>query len=395
MWDVRRLCPRTARDLGPQSVGAPQDREGDAPERRLRARVSRRPAVVGPCALAAAGARPYERGGVDRACRARHGAPPERRSGMGARRADALGPSISLVPPPVDSRLPSPVLVSSRSSAAIRHRPRDCKSVRTRSGRASRARRASSMTPRSHPRPRPQRSRSATPRSASPVRPPSWRCCVTCSTPSPIPPNRAGQRSNACSARHHPVETHPAITIRSSPATAALHGAGVQLARNLHDHHLRFRSRAATTGATTAPWSAPRIICMHPRRTIHASGVAPHAIEWRLGVRLGVPPFLAYVGDRYCLQKPPPTAINATRRTRRGVRSHPSDATSSTYVKGAVRAILAGIDVARRRSERLLPPDAETRRVVSAGSHRPERRNEPPPPRNRRVRGSADAGSCP
>jgi hypothetical protein len=32
--------------------------------------------------------------------------------------------------------------------------------------------------------------------------------------------------------------------------------------------------------------------------TIHASGTAPHAIEGRLGVRPGAPPFLSYVGDR-------------------------------------------------------------------------------------------------
>ncbi len=32
--------------------------------------------------------------------------------------------------------------------------------------------------------------------------------------------------------------------------------------------------------------------------TIHASGIAPHAIEWQLGVRPGAPPFLAYIGDR-------------------------------------------------------------------------------------------------
>ncbi len=41
-------------------------------------------------------------------------------------------------------------------------------------------------------------------------------------------------------------------------------------------------------------------IAVDPEAT-NPRGVAQHAIEWRLGVRPGAPPFLACVGDRYCL----------------------------------------------------------------------------------------------
>jgi hypothetical protein len=69
----------------------------------------------------------------------------------------------------------------------------------------------------------------------------------------------------------------------------------------LHDHHIRFRSRGGNNGREnrTIVCAAHHLHGIHDG-TIEASGVAPHAIEWRLGVRPGAPPFLAYVGDRYC-----------------------------------------------------------------------------------------------
>jgi hypothetical protein len=70
--------------------------------------------------------------------------------------------------------------------------------------------------------------------------------------------------------------------------------------RNLHDHHIRFRSRGGDNrhDNRTAVCAAHHLHGLHDG-TIHASGVAPHAIEWQLGVRPGgAPPLLAYVGDR-------------------------------------------------------------------------------------------------
>jgi hypothetical protein len=71
--------------------------------------------------------------------------------------------------------------------------------------------------------------------------------------------------------------------------------------RNLHDHHLRFRSRGGDNQCDnrTVVCAAHHLHGIHDG-TIHAAGVAPHAIEWQLGVRPGAPPFLACVGDRYC-----------------------------------------------------------------------------------------------
>jgi hypothetical protein len=71
--------------------------------------------------------------------------------------------------------------------------------------------------------------------------------------------------------------------------------------RNLHDHHIRFRSRGGDNRRDnrTVVCAAHHLHGLHDG-TIHASGVAPHAIEWQLGVRPGAPPFLAYVGDRLC-----------------------------------------------------------------------------------------------
>jgi hypothetical protein len=70
--------------------------------------------------------------------------------------------------------------------------------------------------------------------------------------------------------------------------------------RNLHDHHLRFRSR----GGGNSHDNRTTVCAGHHLHGIHAgtiaaSGSAPHAIEWRLGMRPNAPPLLTFLGDRY------------------------------------------------------------------------------------------------
>jgi hypothetical protein len=80
--------------------------------------------------------------------------------------------------------------------------------------------------------------------------------------------------------------------------------------RNLHDHHIRFRSRGGDNRRDnrTVVCAAHHLHGIHDG-TIRASGVAPHAIEWALGVRQGAPPFLVSVGDRYCPAETANTAM--------------------------------------------------------------------------------------
>jgi hypothetical protein len=70
--------------------------------------------------------------------------------------------------------------------------------------------------------------------------------------------------------------------------------------RNLHDHHIRFRSRGGDNRRDnrTSVCAAHHLHGLHDG-TIRAEGAAPHAIEWHLGVRPGAPPLLSFVGDRY------------------------------------------------------------------------------------------------
>ncbi len=79
--------------------------------------------------------------------------------------------------------------------------------------------------------------------------------------------------------------------------------------RNLHDHHIRFRSRGGDNRRDnrTVVCAAHHLHGIHDG-TIHASGTAPHAIEWQLGVRPGAAPLLTCVGDRYCPPKSRGTA---------------------------------------------------------------------------------------
>jgi hypothetical protein len=71
--------------------------------------------------------------------------------------------------------------------------------------------------------------------------------------------------------------------------------------RNLHDHHIRFRSRGGGNQRDnrTTVCAAHHLHGIHAG-TVRASGVAPYAIEWQLGVRPGAEPFLTYIGYRIC-----------------------------------------------------------------------------------------------
>ena len=70
--------------------------------------------------------------------------------------------------------------------------------------------------------------------------------------------------------------------------------------RNLHDHHILFRSR----GGDNARDNRITVCAWHHLRGIHAGrvrvwGEAPGAITWELGVRAGQAPLLRLEGDRY------------------------------------------------------------------------------------------------
>jgi hypothetical protein len=69
---------------------------------------------------------------------------------------------------------------------------------------------------------------------------------------------------------------------------------------DLHDHHLQFRSH----GGSNARENRVAVCAWHHLRGIHAglvraSGTAPGAIRWELGLRAGQPPLLRLVGDTY------------------------------------------------------------------------------------------------
>lgn len=72
--------------------------------------------------------------------------------------------------------------------------------------------------------------------------------------------------------------------------------------RNLHDHHLQFRSR----GGDNARANRVAVCAGHHLHGIHAGvirtwGTAPAAVHWQLGLRTDAPPLLTYVGDRLCV----------------------------------------------------------------------------------------------
>jgi hypothetical protein len=76
---------------------------------------------------------------------------------------------------------------------------------------------------------------------------------------------------------------------------------GCSSRRNLHDHHLRYRSR----GGGNARANRSAVCVAHHLHGIHtgavrAWGTAPREVHWELGVRSDGPPLLTYVGDRRC-----------------------------------------------------------------------------------------------
>jgi len=80
---------------------------------------------------------------------------------------------------------------------------------------------------------------------------------------------------------------------------------GCSSRRNLHDHHLQFRSR----GGGNARENRVAVCAAHHLHGIHegvvrASGSAPHDVRWELGVRAYGSPLLAFIGDRRCSVAP-------------------------------------------------------------------------------------------
>jgi hypothetical protein len=64
--------------------------------------------------------------------------------------------------------------------------------------------------------------------------------------------------------------------------------------RNLHDHHVRFRS----AGGSDAPENRVTLCAFHHLRSVHAgrlrcTGRAPDGITWQLGIRPGARPLLS------------------------------------------------------------------------------------------------------
>jgi len=75
--------------------------------------------------------------------------------------------------------------------------------------------------------------------------------------------------------------------------------------RNLHDHHLRFRSH----GGSNERENRIAVCAWHHLRALHAGfvrarGTAPGAVRWELGLRVGQPPLLTFVGDTYVSRGP-------------------------------------------------------------------------------------------
>ena len=71
--------------------------------------------------------------------------------------------------------------------------------------------------------------------------------------------------------------------------------------RNLHDHHIVFRSRCGGNGRENrvAICAAHHQHGLHGGGYVRAWGDAPDDIYWELGVRPGASPLVALIGDRY------------------------------------------------------------------------------------------------
>jgi hypothetical protein len=75
---------------------------------------------------------------------------------------------------------------------------------------------------------------------------------------------------------------------------------GCSSRKNLHDHHVQFRSR----GGDNARRNRVTVCAWHHLRGIHggrvrAQGAAPDAVHWEIGISANRPPLMRLVGDRY------------------------------------------------------------------------------------------------
>ncbi len=260
---------------------------------------------------------------------------------------DALGSGVSLAPPPVDSRLPSPASPGSGTLGAVRvAAPDECRDlslparlqIRAHDARgdvahASLDGKTASLDGTTAALPA---TPSATPSGAACVTTPAadWRHALEISDAEIRfrgPASVVALLRDVLDAFAVPEEprwvalerllrhviTHWESTPRHSDPVFARDGwrctvPACSSRRNLHDHHIRFRSRGGDNRRDnrTAVCAAHHLHGLHDG-TIRASGVAPHAVEWQLGVRPGASPFLAFVGDRLCQ---PDDAIGAARR---------------------------------------------------------------------------------
>ena len=78
-------------------------------------------------------------------------------------------------------------------------------------------------------------------------------------------------------------------------AAAARAAPGCTSFRNLHDHHIRFRSAQGSD----ALWNRTTLCAYHHQRGVHAGGVgctgrAPERLRFELGLRAGQPPLAVY-----------------------------------------------------------------------------------------------------
>jgi len=221
---------------------------------------------------------------------------------------DALGPSVSLGPPPVDGRLSSPIVVTPRDQC--RDLAPDARLQIRAQGDPVGARHEMSQ------RIAASEVCDAEVRFSGPTSVVALLRDVLDAFADPSEPRWIGLErvlSHVITHWESAARHHDPVFARDSwrctvPACSSR--------RNLHDHHIRFRSRGGDNRRDnrTVVCAAHHLHGIHDG-TIHGSGVAPHAIEWHVGVRPGAPPFLSYVGDRR--RSPEPALATSVRWTER------------------------------------------------------------------------------
>jgi hypothetical protein len=223
---------------------------------------------------------------------------------------DALGPGAPLAPPPIDSPLPSPVRVVT---------PDECRDLSPLAQLQIRAHGGEQVAAVAQPATRVGEYQFLSPALADPASQPSFEVCdaeIRFTGPATVVAllrdvldafaDPAQPRWTALERLLRHVITHWDSTPRHPDPVFARDGwrctvPACSSRRNLHDHHIRFRSRGGDNARDnrTTVCAAHHLHGIHDG-TIHAFGSAPGAIEWRLGVRPNAPPFLTFVGDRYC-----------------------------------------------------------------------------------------------